>query len=55
MKLAHSEFRDKLDPIELLGRIGELSAANGFIFVPEQSLKLLQDSNGLNLAANGDV
>ena len=53
MKLEHSEFRDELDPIEFLVKMGELSAANGF--VPELSLKLLQDSNGLNLAANGVV
>ena len=53
MKLAHPWFRDKLDPIEFFVKIGELSAANGF--VPELRLKLLQDSNGLNLAANGVV
>ena len=53
MKLEHSELRDELDPIDFCVKMGELSAANGF--APELSLKLLQDSNGLNLAANGVV
>ena len=53
MKLAHSELRDKLLPIDFLMKAEEVSAANGF--VPELRLKLLQDSNGLNLAANGVV
>lgn len=50
-KLAHSELRENLDPIEFWLKAGELSAENGLEL--ELGLKLLVDANGLNVAANG--
>ena len=53
MKLAHSELREKLDPIGLPEKAGELSAENGLELWLR--LKLMADSNGLNCAWNGVV
>ena len=51
MKLAHSEFRERLDPIEFRLKAGEFSAEKGLVLA--LGLKLLHDANGLNVAANG--
>ena len=51
MKLAHSELREKLDPIESRLKAGEFSAEKGLVLA--LGLKLLHDANGLNVAANG--